>query len=67
MYVTRYTNKNGSSEIHCTTNSEKALSKLKSCFNKKIEATVELNGKEIGRSWKDGTQKMAWNYIIETN
>lgn len=42
-----------------------AFDKLHYCFKQRLPATIFENGREIGRVWKDESQRFGWNYFIE--
>lgn len=41
-----------------------AEKKIISCFKRRLEAKAFHNGSEIGRVWKDDSQRTGWNYQI---
>jgi len=65
MYSVTYKTKRGSGVLVQTTDHDELVKKIQSCYKQRIKAVAYEDGKEIGRVWKDDSQKPKWNYSIE--
>ncbi len=65
MYSVRYKTKNGGSGVMTTSSYDIAFNKLYSSFKNRLPATIFENGLEIGRVWRDESQRIGWNYFVE--
>lgn len=65
MYSVRYQTKRGGSGIMWTTNFFELEKKVKCLLKQRLLATIYKDGNEIGKVWKDNSQRNCWNYYIE--
>ena len=66
-YTIQWTDKRGKNRSQWTTNFQELLIRMRSLTKQRIEAVVYQNNQIVGRVWKDNSQRIAWNYSIETS
>lgn len=64
MYIIRHKTKRGGSGIFITKDLEAVKRKVISLFKQRLEATIYEDEIEIGRVWKDNSQRKGWNYSL---
>ena len=66
MYAVTHKTKKGGSGVMTTSTFDELKKKVQSLFKQRLEATVYKDGQVIGKVWQDNSQRLGWNYSIET-
>lgn len=65
MYSITYKTRRGGSGVMTSLAFGDIEKKLVSLFKQRLEATTYKDGVLIGKVWKDNSQRLGWNYLIE--
>lgn len=64
-YKIQYISKRGRHITMFSSNIVFVRAKIITLFEQKIEATIWLDDKIVGRVWRDDSQKPKWNYTFD--